>query len=276
MTTKNTLSNIAALALLLTSFAWQAAADTPVYVRVGVDASDFGYKEYGPDGTELDREEGYLPGLALSARTYWQAYFAELSLDYSRAEVDYRASTASLDIRSDTREEMMQWQLLAGREWTLGPKGVMDLTLGLGMRDWERDIQSTASADGLLEEYHWNFASIGAHYSHQFDARHRATIGYEYRSLFSADLDVKFRSGDFDDTNLSLPDGDGRAIVLQWRYDWRPTVSWVLSGHYRFWDIPRSKAWALSRNGVLLGSTVTEPRSETREVALRLSLERKW
>ncbi len=124
---------------------------------LGAGVMDFDYEEFD-QGASLDREEGYLPGVSAGLRLARGRMFAETALEAWTGGVDYASATEI----TTTDEDILDWNVMAGRDLFAQADQRLGLYAGLGYRHWQRDIRSTPTAFGLDETYRWWYASRGA------------------------------------------------------------------------------------------------------------------
>lgn len=264
-------SILAAMCLSMTAF-----ASVNGEVELGISSKQFDYREFDTSGTLLDKEDGILPGVKLAARLFSGAYFIGLGLDYSHGQADYQAHLAGTRLSTTTDETITDLSLSAGRRWVFNNQFSLTSALSYGERLWRRDIHSTAAASGLLEDYHWPYMGVSFEGCYAIDNKQTLALTLGWQQTQHADMRVEFKSGQFDDTTLDLPNGDGYQVGLRWNYQWRSQLVLSLSPVYRTWDMPRSDAVLLFNQGNQTGSRATEPASETQVIEVIFSLKKQW
>ena len=260
------------VAMHLTASASSVSGD----IHLSVAAIDFDYQEFDTADAQLNREDGVLEGFNIGGRLIVDDYFLALKLDYSRGEVDYKANINGVTLRSNTDQEIINYAITGGRRWPINNHIALTTSLSYGVRDWDRDIQSTPTASGLFEEYHWPYIGVNVEGSYQLDAKNVVALGTSWYRTQNADLKVQFKNGQFDNATLDLPNGDGYQAFLRWDYRWQPSLTLSLSPIYRIWEIPRSDTFPLTINGATSNLGVVEPRSETDIFELVFSVTKLW
>lgn len=253
------------------SMHWSAAAgkDTLHNEFVGgISVSNFDFREFDAQGDRLLREDGLLVGIAGRWDGIFRHWSFGLAGELSGGEVDYDGQTqAGVPLQTKTDELIFEGQARIG--WIVPLKrGFSTEYFGaLGYRGWERDIQATPTSGDVFETYRWFYASAG------FDGGYRsspASIWHlRIEILRPLNPEVEIRLGGFDDVTLDLGRETGwRVGVINRRtLDSKKHLEFALE--YTAWNLGRSSAKPLTRNGMVTGFVVSEPASETRVVALR-------
>lgn len=112
-------------------------------VWLGFSQLDFGYEEFTGDDSTANREEGLIPGITAGASVTQGRWFAATDISAWSGNVDYHGP-----VETKTGEEISDWNVLAGKEIYQKGSGEIGLFAGFGYRNWERDIQPTATASG--------------------------------------------------------------------------------------------------------------------------------
>jgi hypothetical protein len=230
---------------------------------LGFSLLDFDYEEFFDNGISANREEGLIPGLTGGLSVKQGQWFAETGLRASIGTVDYHGP-----VESDTDEEIIDWNLLAGRELFRKDRASIGLFAGVGYHRWNRDIQSTATASGLFETYDWWYGMLGVRGEYRFSSAIQFRVDAYLTRTVNPEVEVEFEAN-FDDVTLPLGEKTGRRIILTLdrRLNNRMRV-WV-SPWYEFQELGRSPTRNLTSNGIITG-TVFEPRSETKNYGIAI------
>lgn len=269
--TSTTITTLFALAFLQASPSHSSDLDTSKtwHTSIGIGAMDFDYKEFD-DGERLNREQGILFGLHAAAHKEWGRNFAEADIAWFANDVDYDGQTQNgVPVNTTTDQVVIDSAALYGRYFQKHKIFQHALVVGLGYRYWQRDINSTRTALGVLENYTWWYGQLGWRGIYQPTTRSSWLAEVKLLRPFAAEIDIDFRN-EFDDTSLGL--GEKNGLQLNLRYQFRLAKNWRLDveGFYTAWDIGRSRQATLRQNGVAIGK-VFEPESETRGAGLRIS-----
>lgn len=262
---------ILTLALLLAAPAHGAelADQQELRISIGFGAMDFDYQEFDA-GERLNHEHGTLFGLFAGAHKRWGKHFVEANTAYFANDVDYDGQTQNgTPVDTDTDQKILESSALYGHYLQTWKNVRHALLAGLGYRYWQRDINSTRTALGVVEIYTWWYGQLGWRGIYQPTAR--STWGAEFKLVrpFNAEIDIDFLNA-LDDTSLAL--GEETGLRLNLTYQLRLANNWRLevAGFYSAWDVGRSRAGTLRQNGVAVG-TIFEPESETRSAGFRVS-----
>jgi len=235
-------------------------------VWLGATATAFDYEEFDDQDNSLDHEEGWLPGLHAGASVENARWFAEAGLLWSSGRVDYHSPEAN----SDTDEQILNLEILAGTPLFASDRGRVSVVVGAGYRDWQRDIRSTPTMSGLDETYQWYYGLLGLRGEHEFSERTRIVANLQLTRTANPELDVQFKAN-YDDVSLELGEETAfKASLMLHRSIGRGASLWLMPWYER-WDLGRSRVEDLYRNGVPEG-TVWEPRSKTRNYGVGLGV----
>jgi hypothetical protein len=261
------------LACLLAATAARAQADND-WAWAGSLSLAGGYMDYretGSDGHRLNREHGSLPGISAGLHGESAAWSASAKLSYFDADVRYEGMTNSgsgITTRTDQRiADGNAWLGLRGFE---RPHATLDWYAGGGLRWWNRDIRSTASAFGVDETYRWPYLLAG------LQAERRLTDGdslrLDLRLLRPLDpsLHVDFKN-DYDSVEVGQKARVGGRLELVWTRPWTDGRTLAVSAWYEQWRFGAGDPEVLRRNGVAIGS-VREPESKTEFVGVAVTL----
>jgi len=239
----------------------------------------FDYQEFGDYGKLLDREEGYIPGLAIAINQTIEQWQLGLSLAYHSGDTAYNGHTTSgIPITTTTKQNITDAAIQTAY-WLLSARGFQYAPyFGVGYHQWQRDILPTttngAPVSGLFETYIWWVGFAGMKtviYSNEesscmFDIRLTQTI--------KPDITVDF-GGNYDKAELPLGERMGARIALPWRYKLSPDADFLLEPSAEYYELGRSATAPLTSYGTVAGS-VYEPSSKTFNYALQLGLSQRF
>ncbi|MGI9286115.1 MAG: hypothetical protein ACR2P1_12060 [Pseudomonadales bacterium] len=259
------------LALLQASPSYGGDLETSniLQTSIGIGAMDFDYQEFN-DSERLNREQGNLFGLTAAIQGHWGKNFVEADVAWFANDVDYDGQTQNgVPVNTTTDQVVVNSAALFGRYFQKHNKFQHALVVGLGYRYWQRDINSTRTALGVLETYTWWYGQLGWRGVYQPTSRSSWLAETKLVRPFAAEIEIDFRN-DFDNTSLGL--GEENGLQLNLTYQFKLAKNWRLDveGFYTAWDIGRSREATLRQNGVAIGK-VFEPESETRSAGLRVS-----
>jgi|AntRauTorcE11898_2_1112593.scaffolds.fasta_scaffold03131_3 hypothetical protein len=246
-------------------------------LTVAADSLAFQYREFDADGRELNREDGTLPGIRLTARGAGRRLFARADLSFHDGDVDYDGETQrGAPFRTDTDTRLVSASVELGG-WIGSRPGRWGTYLRLARCAWERDIQGRGNVQGLFEEYRWTEVGGGVRrvwpqagttgWRHELSATGFTVVDGEVDVALS-----RLQGSDLDDTTLDL----GSEFGLRFRYTAiRPLANglrlWI-EPYYEYWEFGRSNTRPITSNGMATGGAVTEPRSESQRLGLAVGL----
>jgi hypothetical protein len=261
------ISRLLLLTLLLQPLtAFAANPPTAVSTYIGVTALDFDYEEFDDQGASLDWERGWLPGMTAGLTYETQAWHVGGNLRWASGTADYASPMAD----TTTDEALLDLSLFIGAPLLTRGDNRLHLRVGGGCHSWWRNIHSTDFAFGLDETYRWKYALIGLHSEHRVDSQTTLTTEIHLHRVFSPELSVDFLQS-YDSAELALGQENGFRLSLGLIKAMGKGVFLQVSPWYEYWKLGRSADADLYSNGVLVGS-VFEPRSETRDFGIDLSL----
>jgi len=239
---------------------------------LGISLASFEYEEVDEADRTLDEESGLFPELNLSLRLDAESWFILGDLRYLKGTADYTAYPMSKPpLESTTDEEIIDFSLLFGVQQEFSNAVSLAVYGGLGFRYWERDIQSTAGASGLYEEYEWGYMLIGISPAMRIGPSDRLGADLQLRKAFDANLDVHFKNVTYDPVSLPLDDGTGLRLALNWNHELNDGFEFTLGPYLDLWEFEKSADVDLRQGNLIVGS-VYEPASQTEVVGIRFSL----
>ncbi len=243
--------------------------------RIGLSVLEFGYKEFSDNGGLVDRERGGLPGLAAALTRTQGDWFISGEVLYYAGEVQYDGRTQSgapLDTR--TGENLLDYELRAGRWFGMRADSDLAVYAGLGHRRWTRDIHSRSNVNGLFEVYDWWQGSLGTKWIFYKAGKLDGGIDLSLLRTIAPEIKIDF-NGTYDNARLDLGERFGGRFSLPWRYHYQDKTAFLFEPYLDGWDLGQSPTQPLTRNSAVMGS-VMEPRSETRNYGLAISLVRSF
>jgi hypothetical protein len=231
--------------------------DRVTTVRAGFTAQSFHYRENDTDGSFLDREQGWMPGIHADVERDFGTWLAGAGLDWSAGAVDYASpgadSTSDADIRQlETRVGLPLLRHAGDR---------LHVITGLGVREWRRDIRSIPGVFGLDETYRWGYALLGVRGEHLLVPGLRLTLDAQLTRTLRPTIKVEFYNG-WDSARLDLGARTGYRIRLSLERRIDERCSFWLAPWYEYWELGRSADADVTAAGAVV-NRVAEPRSET-------------
>jgi len=245
-----------------------------IAASIGAGLMHFQFEEFDRQDRRLVKEAGWLPGLEGSLGVRQQAVSLAVDVGYYAGDVDYDGQTSSgVPIDSSTDQRIFEASINAACELPLGLPPRVSVYAGGGYRHWDRDIDSVGAVSGLDETYQWWRAETGVKLQLA-----RAANAWELEAglmrTLNPQVEVDFGAA-FDAVTLDLGERWGWRTAASWSHRVSPQLAAGLKVFYASWDLGQSSVETLTSNGVTAGS-VFQPRSESRNYGVILSLHRAW
>jgi len=236
-------------------------------LHLGVSVLRFDFREIADSGEQLVRERGVLPGVVGGAgqtvgRWRWSA-----ELSYYDGSVQYDGQTqsgTSFETRTDTRLAKIRGRALR----LLDQEGRFAAGVGLGYRQWQRQIRGRGSVSGLDERF--AAGDVSAEVRLSVLRSEASTVDVDLQAAWPLRPQVKVDFGGMFDTRTLLlgPRLAGRVSVpASWATG--PGSRLIVEPGFEAWGFGRSSTETLYRNGVPAG-VVYQPQGKGYNVDLKL------
>jgi hypothetical protein len=253
---------------LLGPLASNAQPEEGSEIEIGAAVLNFGYKEFDYSDKLLNREDGNLPGATLRLSHSRKPLLFAGDVYYYGGDVAYDGQTdTGIPVTTRTGEKILDTAVRA--EYWLARPGELNHALyaGAGYHRWQRDIRPTYTAtgqpvSGLFETYQWWFAFVGAKLTLSESPKVRWLLDTRVVRLIHPSITVE-SNGLYDNARLDLGERWGGRLALPWRYTMSRTAGLTVE--------PFVESFGLGRSTTAVG-TVSEPRSETRNYGLVISV----
>lgn len=256
---------------LFTVNAFAANKSASHNVSIGIALQDFGYKEFSDQNTLLDREDGWIPGISGAYSQQTDKYSLDIGFTYIKGNVVYDGQTqGGIPLKTKTNEQIIDTSISLGILDTLKLVKPSILYFGFGFREWQRDILPTGTVLGLFETYHWHYGFIGG----RVELLKKENLSLWLDGRFTRPINPIMRvclSG-FDCADLSLGINTSGRVSLPIHYRLHPNNSIIIEPYFESWDFGRSPGKELTINGTPTGAVILEPRSETRNIGISISV----
>ena len=229
----------------------------------------FDYTEFSTTDQELDNESGWLPGLEAklshSFASDWS--FAIVSAYYS-GTVDYVGQTQSgTPHTTDTETDLFR----IGGQINKEVYKKIRLFFGAQSHQWNRDIKDTVNVSGIDETYKWLEYSLGLNTYFVITKKDKINLEASYLLIRNATVFVDLSRVDLGTTTLDLGHGTGGRLNLSWLHQYKNDFNLGFGFFIEGWNFGRSNTRQLENGTSII--FVTEPRSETRNIGLKLNIE---
>lgn len=237
-----------------TAFAEQTSPDLSVTLGFGL--KRMSYREYDMNGSEVDREVGWLKsglaGIEGSLADGWR-WFTDFERSYDSVQY-IGQSQSGTPSRTSTDENFRTYRL--GLTWQpyTGWPGVMT---ALGKTNWQRMIRANDVTGALDEYYRWDFLSLGLQYDY-FMAGRLLHVAAGYTRLINGVLEVDFSDYGYGKADIDL--ATGHELWLEVGYQLIRFSHSAVGVSYQY-TYEKADASDYARAGALL---VYEPESHSR------------
>ncbi|HEX5623381.1 MAG TPA: hypothetical protein VFX57_02955 [Sulfuricurvum sp.] len=205
------------------------------------DTTRFDYAET-EGGQLLDTETnnfGAINGFTLSLEPSYQGFY--ITTSYSSGDTDYIGGT-TIDptygsFRTTTHNEIVDYSAGFKTTTLLDRYGEVEMPfkIGLGYREWERDIQGTDTVLGVKEIYDWGYLDIGIGLHFALSPDSTLGIDASYREAFNAQMRENIYGNTFD-----LNDVHGYKITVPLEIVLNRSMSAFFQYNYEYWNISES------------------------------------
>lgn len=253
------------------------ASNRPVSenISLGFALQDFGYKEFSDQNTLLDREDGLIPGISGAYSRQTGKYSLDINFSYLKGNVVYDGQTqGGIPLKTKTNEQITDTSISLGILDALKLAKPSTLYFGFGYREWRRDILPTGTVLGLFETYHWYYGFIGGMV--ELLKNEKLTLWLDGRLTRPMNPIMRVCLSGFDCADLNLGVNTSGRVSLPIHYQLYPNNKLIIEPYFESWDFGRSPGEALTINGALTGAVILEPRSETRNIGINVSINRRF
>lgn len=228
----------------------------------------FDYTEFGTTGQQLDRETGWIPGIKFQINTkLGNTLKATFESSIIGGTVDYNGQTQSgIPVITITDTKITSHGVRLAVPFSTG----LELFGSSRYTQWERDIKDNISVSGFFEEYTWWELSVGLKSEIWRKNNQRLHLEFGLLRIKQPEIFVDLTKFNWGSTTLQIGEEYGGRFQLEWSRPNGNAWSLGVNAYLEFWDFGRSNT--KNTTGGFPNVGVTEPRSETRNVGLQLSL----
>lgn len=247
------------------SLAFGASVHASSYsLSLSADTTRFDYAET-ENGRLLDTETndfGDMTGFTVSLEPAYQGFY--LTASYSRGDTDYIGGTNITPIYGShvttTDNTVIDYSAGFKSITPLDRLGEVEMPfkIGIGYREWQRDIRGTPTVSGLEEIYDWGYFDIGIGLHVAIAPNASLGIDTSYQKAFNAQMRENMFGYTF---NLNNVYGYKIAVPLEIALD--ETLTFFFQYNYEYWNIDASN---------MIGGYY-EPDSETKNQTLSAGVE---
>ena len=236
--------------------------------EVGASLTSFEYTEFADAGNVLDRETGFLPGLALRFAQAGRDCTISQDLSFSANDLAHDGHTnLGTPFSTRTDETIGDASVQVGCSLPSLPR--YSAYGGFGYTRWKRDIRGVARIAGLGETYSWWYALLGGRAVLMQSGASQLALDVRLIRTISPQLKVDF-NGLFDTTKLALGERTGGRLSLPWCLALSQSGSLAVEPFYERLKLGRSQTQPLTRTAAVVGQ-VFEPNGERIQWGVNMS-----
>ena len=229
----------------------------------------FDYTEFSTTDQVLNTETGWLPGLdADLSYAITPDWSVAINSSYYQGTVDYDGQTQQ-GVPHTTDSDATLFRLGARLDRIIYKD--VRLFVGAQTHQWKRDIKDKNNISGIDETYEWYEYSLGLNTDFIITKKDRIKLEARYLLIRNATVFVDLSRVDLGTTTLDLGDGAGARLNLSWLHQYKSDFNLGLGFFFEGWNFGRSNTRQLENGTSII--FVTEPRSETRNIGLKLNIE---
>ncbi|MDH5387768.1 MAG: hypothetical protein OEY06_04905 [Gammaproteobacteria bacterium] len=252
--------------LLLLTFSLIARAESEFSLTPSL--MHFDYTEFSYNGTVLDRETGWVPGIQFQlAHDINDQLNIELGISTYGGNVDYAGHTQSgLPHNTRTNEGLtrIDTRFIA----PLLPD--TNIYLATKFHQWDRNIYSNNGVAGIFEQYQWWEISVGGRISFWIKNNQAWIADIAILRTINPTLYVDLSSVDAGNADLNLGSDTGARLQLMWEISTNERYTYGINTFYEIWDFGISDT--KNTTGGSSSFSIFEPRSETRHIGIQFQL----
>ena len=247
-------------ACLLTAYTDGHAVD----LRAAAELMYFDYEETDINGSTLNQETGFIPGISVAASRPYRSIVHSLEFSAYGGEVNYDGQTQAGQPHQTTTEQSiyrLQYRLSGSLENTDA-----DLYGKVYWQQWDRDIQPNNGVLGLFERYRWWSIEAGVEVPLMRKDRQNLLLELGVLTTLNGTILVDLSDVGFGEPVLNLGHGIGFSGELRYEIRQGPDGKLHFGIRYRNWEFGRSNSETVSDGTSFL--TITEPDSQTAQTIL--------
>jgi len=258
-----TITSLTSAILLLT--AYQAHA---IELKAGTFLQYVDYQEFDTNGSSLDRETGFLPGIKLQAtyrhHTLWSSYA------YGNVHYDGQLQSG-VPHSTDTNYILSSGGYEYAHEIDQHPDVI--LLAGFGAYSWQRHILPDNGVPGLNEVYLWQQLHAGLRYKPESIFGLPLEASFSVIRTLNGTVDVNLESLGYGSPRLDLGDEYGFQAGIKYHRDISRQAGFNVSVESSRWEFGRSqtKSYSSGINNI----TIAEPRSVSWHTRIGIEFEYK-
>ena len=252
--------------ICMLAFSEAFGAQDPIsgFFEVGITRDYFKYEEFNEQGIFLDGEYGYVDGMKFTLGARNNRFETQLVFEKSNDAVEYdghlQPSGAPYTTKTDERFTSAAFE--AKYRFSSFQYVTPLLLVGMGHREWQRDILPKGNVPGLYEVYRWSYAELGVAAEMRANLHWTITMEGRLRRQINPTIVINF-GPTYDDLTLDLGVKNNYRLACVLNYKHSKALSLSMEVYWLTWDIGRSNTKIVTGVGPFAGGQATEPESKT-------------
>lgn len=232
----------------------------------------FEYEETGDDGSRLNKETGYIPGVSVAASQLYRGITHNIEYSFYGGDVDYDGQTQTgipHQTRTDQRIYRLQYRFSGSLESTDA-----DLYGKVYWQQWDRDIQPRNNVGGLFERYEWWSLEAGIEVPLMRRDRQDLLLELGILTTLNGTMTVDLSALGYGEPVLDLGNETGFSGELKYEIRPQQNTSLRFGLQFRTWEFGRSNTLVIIDGTALCGRSlcpIYEPASKTIQTVLSAS-----
>lgn len=237
-------------------------------LNIGLGAQQLTLIETEPHtGRQVVKEQGWIPSVIYALSWPVGNWLFDASVRQSAGTIAYDGHTqppASLPHQTESTHFHTQGAVSIGR--IFGQDS--EVYTGLQAQEMVRDVANRDNVYGATETYNEVLWRLGVK-QHFFDNDpQRLSLWLEWQTPLYAQSAVNLRVNNYDDTTITLKQGSGAAMGLNYQHQWSTKQVWFIDLAYYIHRYQSSSVVALTSQGQATGSYASQPPIEFKHLGI--------
>ncbi len=208
-------------------------------------------------GKQLVKEQGWIPSAIYGLSWPINNWLFHAQIQRSYGVINYDGHTqppASQPHQTETTHTITQGTLSIGKAFT----EASEIYTGLQLQEMVRDVANRNNVYGATETYHEILWRLGLKQLLMDNNEKQLALWGEWQTPLYAHSTVNLRVN-YDDTALSLKQGSGAAVGIDYQQRWSTKQTWFVNLAYYLHRYRDSSKEALTSQGQTTGSFASQP-----------------
>ena len=255
----------------ISSAVWADTGIDKDYLEIGIFSQYFDYRELDTSHDRLLKEYGRLPGFHVSLGQSHSNFSTKFTVALSQGSVIYDGQTqGSVPLDTTTEEQITQIEFSVRPNSKPIDNVAVLFDMGFGYRTWVRDIQPTATTNGLYEVYQWAYSKLALGFHWRLSPRMSVGVAGEALHPINPTIDVNVVG--YDRVSLNMNGQDTFRLSLPVHIRYTNNVLWIFEPFWQMWEMGRGDTKPLYVGGVPTAYSATEPDNTVRMIGVSVSM----